>query len=105
MLFFVVPIGTVVWFSFGYKPGLFGTHANDVLSLDRYREALSPTFFATFQNTLWVGVAGTSLCLLIGLPTAYWMAVKAPPAAAGCSSRSSWCRTGPTSSSAPSGGR
>ena len=79
VLFFVVPIGTIVWFSFGYKPGLFGTHANDVLSLDRYREAFSPTFFTTFTNTLWVGVAGTLLCLVIGLPTAYWMAVKAPP--------------------------
>ncbi|WP_286175554.1 ABC transporter permease [Arthrobacter sp. NEB 688] len=83
VLFFVVPIGTVVWFSFGYKPGLFGTHANDVLSLDRYREALSPTFFATFQNTLWVGVAGTLLCLVIGMPAAYWMAVKAPPSRRG----------------------
>ncbi|MEO5610458.1 MAG: ABC transporter permease [Ornithinibacter sp.] len=77
--FFIVPIGTIVWFSFGYKPGLFGTHANDVLSLDRYGEALSPTFFATFQNTLWVGVAGTLICLVIGLPAAYWMAVKVPP--------------------------
>ncbi|GGL43154.1 ABC transporter permease [Phycicoccus endophyticus] len=77
--FFVVPIGTIVWFSFGYKPGLFGTHANDVLSLDRYRETFSSTFFATFQNTLWVGVAGTLLCLLVGMPAAYWMAVKAPP--------------------------
>ena len=28
-------------------PGIFGTHANDVLSLDRYAETLSPTFFAT----------------------------------------------------------
>ena len=78
-LFFIVPIGTIVWFSFGYKPGLFATHANDVLSLDRYGEALSPTFFATFQNTLWVGVAGTLICLVIGLPAAYWMAVKVPP--------------------------
>ena len=48
------------------SPGIFGTHANDVLSLDRYAEALSPTFFATFQNTLWIGIAGTTLCLLIG---------------------------------------
>ena len=40
-LFFVAPVGMVVWFSFGYKPGIFGTHANDVLSLDRYAEALS----------------------------------------------------------------
>lgn len=79
LVFFVVPIGTIVWFSFGYKPGLFGTHANDVLSFDRYREAFSPTFFTTFTNTLWVGVAGTAICLLIGMPAAYWMAVKAPP--------------------------
>lgn len=79
LAFFVAPIGMVVWFSFGYKPGIFGTHANDVLSFDRYVEALSPTFFTTFQNTLWVGVLGTLLCLIIGMPVAYWMAVKAPP--------------------------
>ncbi|MEV7633461.1 ABC transporter permease [Microbacterium sp. NPDC089318] len=82
-LFFIAPIAMVVWFSFGYKPGIFGTHANDVLSFDRYAEAMSPTFFATFQNTLWVGILGTVLCLLIGGPVAYWMAVKAPPARRG----------------------
>ncbi|WP_336646856.1 ABC transporter permease [Microbacterium sp. USHLN186] len=82
-LFFIAPIGMVVWFSFGYKPGIFGTHANDVLSFDRYAEAMSPTFFATFQNTLWVGILGTLLCLVIGAPVAYWMAVKAPPARRG----------------------
>lgn len=82
-IFFIAPIAMVVWFSFGYKPGIFGTHANDVLSLDRYAEALSPTFFATFQNTLWVGVLGTLLCLVIGAPVAYWMAVKAPPSRRG----------------------
>nr|WP_239528367.1 ABC transporter permease [Microbacterium esteraromaticum] len=82
-LFFIAPIAMVVWFSFGYKPGIFGTHANDVLSFDRYAEAMSPTFFATFQNTLWVGILGTVLCLLIGGPVAYWMAVKAPPSRRG----------------------
>ncbi|MRX43400.1 ABC transporter permease [Agromyces kandeliae] len=76
--FFVVPVGAVLYFSFGYKPGIFGTHATDVLSFDRYAEALSPTFFEVFMNTLWVGIAGTLLCLAIGLPVAYWMAVKAP---------------------------
>lgn len=44
----------MVWYSFGYKPSIFATNANDRLSFDRYLEALSPTFFATFQNTLWV---------------------------------------------------
>ncbi len=77
--FFVVPVGYVIWFSFGYKPSIFGTHANDVLSFDRYVEALSPTFFQTFMNTLWVGVVGTALCLLIAFPVAYWMAVKVSP--------------------------
>ena len=70
LVFFVVPIGVVVWYSFGYKPSIFATNSNDRLSFDRYVEALSPTFFATFQNTLWVGVAGTVLCLLIGAPVA-----------------------------------
>lgn len=77
--FFVLPVATVVYFSFGYKPGLFGTHATDVLSFDRYREALSPTFFTTFTNTLRVGVLGTLICLVIGIPMAYWMAVKVSP--------------------------
>lgn len=79
LVFFVAPVGMVIWFSFGYKPGIFGTHANDVLSFDRYLEALSPTFFATFQNTLWVGVLGTLICFLVGAPVAYWMAFKVRP--------------------------
>ena len=77
--FFVIPVAMVVWFSFGYKPGIFGTHANDVLSFDRYFEALSPTFIATFQNTLWVGVLGTILCFAVGAPVAYWIAFKVKP--------------------------
>jgi spermidine/putrescine transport system permease protein len=78
LAFFVAPVLVVFWYSFGYKPGLFGTHANDRLSLDRYAEVLTPTFFATFWNTLWIGVAGTALCFLIATPVAYWMALKAP---------------------------
>jgi spermidine/putrescine transport system permease protein len=76
--FFLVPVAVVVWYSFGYKPGLFGTHANDVLSFDRYVEVLTPTFFTTFLNTLWIGIAGTAICFLIGAPVAYWMAFKVP---------------------------
>lgn len=79
LIFFVAPVGMVIWFSFGYKPGIFGTHANDILSFERYAEALSPTFFATFLNTLWVGVLGTALCFAIGAPVAYWMAFKVRP--------------------------
>ncbi len=83
LAFFAAPVGLVIWYSFGYKPSIFGTHANDILSFDRYTEALSPTFFSTFSNTLWVGVIGTLICLVIGMPVAYWMAVKVPPSKRG----------------------
>jgi spermidine/putrescine transport system permease protein len=76
--FFVAPVALVVWYSFGYKPGMFGTHANDVLSLDRYGEALSGTFIRTFWNTLRIAVVGTLVCLVVALPFAYWLAVKVP---------------------------
>nr|WP_274635934.1 ABC transporter permease [Microbacterium bovistercoris] len=78
LAFFVAPVLVVFWYSLGYKPGLFATHANDKLSLDRYAEVLTPTFFDTFWNTLWIGIAGTLLCFVIGAPVAYWMALKAP---------------------------
>ncbi|AZS48042.1 MULTISPECIES: ABC transporter permease [Microbacterium] len=83
LIFFVAPIFMVVVFSFGYKPSIFATHALDHLSFDRYLEALSPTFFSTFLNTLWIGILGTVLCLVIGGPVAYWIAVKAPPSKRG----------------------
>ncbi|MDX1891733.1 ABC transporter permease [Mycolicibacterium sp. 050158] len=79
LLFFILPFGLVVWYSFGYKPGLYVTHANDVLSLDRYGEAASPAFFAIFVRTLKIAMTGTVLCLVIAFPMAYWMAVKLAP--------------------------
>lgn len=78
IVFFLVPVAVVFWYSLGYKPGLFGTHANDVISLDRYVEVFTPTFFDTFRNTLWIGIFGTLLCFIVGAPIAYWMALKAP---------------------------
>ena len=83
VVFFIAPVGVVFWYSFGYKPGLFGTHANDILSLDRYADLLTPTFFQVFLTTLGIGLTGTALCFLIGAPVAYWMAVKAPPSKRG----------------------
>ncbi len=83
LVFFVAPVLQVLWFSFGYKPGMFGTHANDILSFDRYGEALDPDYASTFLNTLWIGLLGTALCFLIALPVAYWMAAKASPSKRG----------------------
>jgi spermidine/putrescine transport system permease protein len=78
LTFFVAPVALVFWYSFGEKPGLFGTHSNAVLSLDRYAEAADATFLATFWNTLRIAVLGTAICLLVALPFAYWVAVKVP---------------------------
>lgn len=77
-VFFVVPFLQIAWFSLGEKPGMFGTHSNAVMSLDRYADAFSPTFFTIFRATLWMSVLGTVACLLIALPAAYFMAVKVP---------------------------
>lgn len=79
LAFFVAPVLLVLWYSFGYKPGLFGTHANDVLSFDRYAEAADGTFLTTYLNTLRIAALGTLLALVVAFPLAYWMAVRVPP--------------------------
>jgi spermidine/putrescine transport system permease protein len=79
LFFFVMPLLLVLWYSFGYKPDLFTAHANDILSFDRYAEALDATFIGTFWNTLQIGLVGTALCLIIAVPFAYWLAVKLNP--------------------------
>ena len=53
------------------KHEFYVTHANDVLSLDRYGQAASPAFLAIFVRTLEIAVTGTVLCLLIAFPMAY----------------------------------
>jgi spermidine/putrescine transport system permease protein len=78
VLFFLVPVAVVLYFSFGYKPDVFTTHALDVLSLDRYGEALSQTFLAIFLRTLRIAAVGTLICLVVAFPIAYWMAVTLP---------------------------
>lgn len=78
LFFFVMPIGLVLWYSFGQKPDLFNAHDNSVFSFNRYAEAFNETFLKTFWNTLGIGFTGTVICLLIGLPFAYWLAIKAP---------------------------
>ncbi|WP_125611762.1 ABC transporter permease [Specibacter cremeus] len=76
--FFIIPVALVLWYSFGFKPDLFTAHDNSVLSLDRYFETADPTFLSTFWNTLQIAGVGTLICLLIGVPFAYWLAVKVP---------------------------
>ena len=79
IFFFVIPLGLVVWYSFGYKPDQFTTYATDKLSLDQYGTAFGSDYRSTFGNTLGIAVTGVVLALLIGIPFAYWLAVKSNP--------------------------
>ncbi len=76
MLFFLVPILWIVYYSFGYKPDIFSPIATDKLSFDRYKEGFSGTFLHVFSQTLQISIIGTLLCLLIGFPFAYWLATR-----------------------------
>jgi spermidine/putrescine transport system permease protein len=78
LLFFAIPVLLIVWYSFGYKPDIFRVIATDQLSIRRYTESFSPTFRSVFTGTLRISIVGTVLCLLIGFPFAYWLAVKVP---------------------------
>lgn len=77
--FFAIPVLWIAYYSFGYKPNFFTTIATDKLSFGRYGEALSGTFLLTFRNTLQISILGTFICLIIGFPFAYWLAVRVPP--------------------------
>jgi spermidine/putrescine transport system permease protein len=79
LLFFAIPVLLIVWYSFGYKPDPFQVIATDQLSFGRYTESFSATFRDVFTGTLQISIMGTILCLLIGFPFAYWLAVKVPP--------------------------
>ncbi|MBI5160097.1 MAG: ABC transporter permease [Micrococcales bacterium] len=79
LLFFLLPFGLIVWYSFGYKPDIYSTVSNDQLSLGRYAQALSPAFLQIFWRTLGIAVIGTVIAGLIAYPMAYWMAVVVPP--------------------------
>ena len=80
-LFFLVPVAFIAYYSFGYKPffltGL--TIATDKLSFSNYGKALSGTFLETFKGTLQISILGTFICLVIGFPFAYWLAVRVSP--------------------------
>ncbi|MEP6658817.1 MAG: ABC transporter permease [Acidimicrobiales bacterium] len=77
--FFVVPLVLVTINSFGAKvKGSAGRVDLSNPSLDRYRDTLNGTYFDVLTKTLRISLIGTALCLLIGFPIAYWLAVRVP---------------------------
>ncbi len=80
LLFFLVPVGLILWYSFGQQVDAF-TQKPDTSSpnFDNYVVAFEPAYFPTFIRTLRISVIGTFICLLISVPFAYWLATKVNP--------------------------
>lgn len=77
LVFFAAPIAFIVLYSFGTKDssrlvpvdlGSFSTKS--------YSAVFDETFFKTFRATLRISVLATFLCVVIGLPVAYFAAFK-----------------------------
>jgi spermidine/putrescine transport system permease protein len=80
LAFFVVPLIFILIDSFGRKvQGSAGDVDTSHPTLDRYRDALDTTFFQVLKQTLRTSIIGTFLCLVIGFPVAYFIAVKVAP--------------------------
>ena len=77
LVFFAAPIGFIVVYSFGTKDTskLLPVDLSN-LSSTSYSSVFDETFFKVFRATLRISVIATAMCLLIGLPVAYFAAFK-----------------------------
>ena len=79
VVFFILPILLIVWYSFGIKNTASGTSVPVDMAhptLQNYRDAFSPTFFTVFKSTLKVSIIATALCFIFGFPVAYFLVFK-----------------------------
>ena len=77
LTFFVAPIAFVVLYSFGTKDTSQLVPVDlTKLSTNSYVEVFDETFFSVFRATVRIAITATLLCLLIGLPVAYFAAFK-----------------------------
>ncbi len=75
--FFVAPIAFVVLYSFGTKDTSQLVPVDlSRLSTASYVAVFDETFFTVFRATVRIAIIATLLCLLIGLPVAYFAAFK-----------------------------
>jgi spermidine/putrescine transport system permease protein len=75
-LFFLVPLGLIVCYSFWQTIDYNVVHH---WTVDNYRYFFSvPTYVRTLWATVWVSVAATALTLVLAFPFAYWLARYVP---------------------------
>jgi spermidine/putrescine transport system permease protein len=79
--FYALPVLLMILNSFGYKPrvGEKGYVRLDKLSFDNYRNVWTQDFRGVFFSTMRIAGTATLLCIVVGLPIAYYIAIKAGP--------------------------
>ena len=86
-LFFLAPMFIMLGISFREK-GPAGTvrpvenvkqYVAQGKFLNNYRESIDPIYAGVYWRSLWVAVATTAICLLVGYPVAYYIAIVANP--------------------------
>ena len=76
-LFFVIPIGYIVYYSFGTKDTSLVLPVDLTrLTTANYSTVFDATFFTVFKGTLRIAVIATVMCVVIGLPVAYFASFK-----------------------------
>src|SRR6266404_3949033 len=73
LLLLLLPMAVVIVYSFGVRAATGGYQA--AFTFQNYLDL--PARLTAFKNTLTLAPAGTLICLLIGYPLAYYLAVKA----------------------------
>ena len=71
-LFFAVPLAVLFGYSLMHR-GTYGGVAPG-FTLEHYRRFLDPLYLVVAGRTLWIALATTALCLLLGYPVAYAIA-------------------------------
>jgi spermidine/putrescine transport system permease protein len=86
MLGLVLPLALIFFDSFRLR-GVHGgfapiedlwLHLSSGAFLANYEKALQPIYLSIFWRSLWIAGLTTLLCLLVGYPLAYWLALRVP---------------------------
>jgi len=75
-LFFAFPFMITADYSIS-KVDQFNRLIQGVFTIDNYVAAFRGIYLTIFVRSLWIALATTVLCILLGYPVAYWIGVKA----------------------------
>ena len=76
IVFFAIP--TVLVFALSFKSADYGGNLSPGWSLDSWRHFANPAYPPIIWRTLWLSLVCTLLCLIFGVPVAYWIARLSP---------------------------